>query len=113
MAEHYKLEKLIYFYPNLSIIVEDILKKAKSNLIILFGSYAKFIAKKDSDIDLFIETTRRKQKALIESINSKIRVKIGKFDKTNLLIKEIIKDHIILKGVELFYEKTGFFKENL
>ncbi len=109
-AERYKLIKLLQEYPELSIIVEDILKRIKANMIILFGSYAKFTSKRDSDIDLYIETINKKTKEEIESINSKIRGKIGKFDMGSLLIKEIVKSHVILKGVEVFYEKTKFFE---
>jgi len=109
-AERYKLIKLLKKYPELSIIIEDVLKKSKENLVILFGSYAKFKAKKRSDIDIYIETRERKAKEKIEEINSKISVKIGLFERKSLLIKEIIKHHIVLKGVELFYEKTEFFE---
>ena len=109
-AEHYKLTKLIRAYPKLSVIIEDILTNSSDNLIILFGSYAKFIPKTESDIDVYIETENKKIKKKLESINSKIRVKMGRFDKKSPLIKEIINNHIIIKGIEQFYEKTEFFK---
>ncbi len=109
-AERYKLMKLLKRYPELTIIVDELLKKNKEELIILFGSYAKFHVKPESDIDIYVETRSRKSKEEIESVNSKISVKIGDFDINSLLIKEIIKNHIILKGVEKFYEKTKFFE---
>jgi len=109
-AERYKQIKLLKRYPELNVIVDDILKKSDEKLIIIFGSYAKFSAKKDSDIDVFVETKRRKVKDEIESVHSKINVKIGEFNLNSPLIKEIIKNHIILRGVEEFYEKIGFFK---
>lgn len=109
-AERYKLIKLLKQYPQLSIIFEDVLKKCKEKLIILFGSYAKFAARKESDIDLFIETRNRKTKEEIELIHSKLRVKIGSLDKSSYLIKEIMKDHVILKGAEEFYEKIKTFE---
>ena len=108
-AERYKLIKLLKKYPELSIIIDELLKKSKEKLIVLFGSYAKFLAKADSDIDIYVETTERKVKDELESVYSKIEVKIGGFDLDSELIKEIIKNHIILKGVEDFYEKTKFF----
>jgi len=46
----------------------------------------------------------------VESIHSRIKVKFGDFDLSSNLIKEIIKNHVILKGVEEFYEKTKFFE---
>lgn len=108
-AEHYKLIKLLRKYLELSVIVEDVVKKCDEKLIVIFGSYAKFTAKKDSDIDLFVETGDRRVEEELESIHSKINVKIGEFDLSSPLIKEIIKNHVILRGVEDFYEKTGFF----
>jgi len=109
-AERYKLLKLLKKYPESSVIIEDILKKCEERLVILFGSYAKFTAKKDSDIDLYVEARSWKIKEEIESIHSRIKVKVGDFNTSSQLIKEIIKNHIILRGVEEFYEKTKFFE---
>lgn len=104
-AELHKLIKLLRHNPELSIIFEEILKKTDEKLIILFGSYAKGLAKKDSDIDIYIETKSRNVKKTIEEIHSKINVKIGTFDTKSPLIKEIIKDHVIIRGIEIFYDK--------
>ena len=108
-AERYKLSQLVKRYPALAVIIEEVLKKTDVRPIILFGSYAKFSAKEDSDIDVYVETSRKKEKEAIESINSKIRVKTGDFNPGSLLIKEIIKNHVIIRGVEDFYEKAKFF----
>jgi len=109
-AEFYKLSKLLSKYPNLSIILEDAKKNAPKGMIILFGSYAKGTAKEDSDIDIYIETTDNKIKNKVQELNTKLSIKTGKFDLNSLLIKEIIKNHVIVRGVEDYYEKTGFFK---
>ena len=61
-----------------------------------------------SDIDIFVETEKREIKKELELINSRLSIKIGKYDKKNLLIKEIEKNHVIIKGGELFYEKFEF-----
>ncbi|MGD2072375.1 MAG: nucleotidyltransferase domain-containing protein [Candidatus Thorarchaeota archaeon] len=108
-AERYKQIKLLKKYPELSVIAEDILKECHEDLIVIFGSYAKFTAEKNSDIDVYVETKDRKVKDRLESIHSRISVKIGNFDVKSPLIKEIIKHHMILKGVEEFYEKIKFF----
>ena len=110
-AEIYKLSKLIEKYPELGVILEDIKNSLPELMIILFGSYAKGIAKQESDIDIYIETANKSIKEKIKGINSKINVKIGKFDTNSLLIKEIIKNHVILRGVEQFYEKSRFFEQ--
>jgi predicted nucleotidyltransferase len=108
-SEIYKLSKIVEKYANLGIIFEEI-KKITGGMILLFGSYAKGNAKEDSDIDIYIETENRRVKSKVEEINSKISVKIGKFDLDSLLIKEIIKNHIIIRGLEEYYEKTKFFE---
>lgn len=108
-AEHYKLMKLLKKYPELGVIVEDLLKKCNQKLLILFGSYAKFVADGNSDIDVFVEARNGSAKEELESVHSKVSVKIGKFDLDSPLIKEILKNHVILRGVEDFYGKTRFF----
>ena len=42
----------------------------------------------------------------MKDIDSRLSVKIGRYDKESLLIKEIQKSHIVIKGVEEYYEKT-------
>jgi predicted nucleotidyltransferase len=111
IAERYKLIKLLKQYPEFSIIMDNILRACGEKLIVLFGSYSKGLAKKDSDIDIYVETENRKIKDKIESLHSKIKVKLGRFNTDSQLIKEIIKNHVILKGEEEFYEKTRFFDQ--
>lgn len=107
-SEIYKLNSMITKYPELMIIIEELLNKIDAKLIVIFGSYAKFKAKKDSDIDVYIETNNRNIKKAAESIHSKINAKLGHFDLKSNLIKEIIKDHVIIRGFEEFYEKQFF-----
>lgn len=108
-TEHYKLNKTLKKYPHLRRIIKKIQENKKINLTILFGSYAKRLAKKDSDIDIYIETKNKKIKQDLERLDSKLSVKIGKYDKTNLLIKEIEKNHVIIKGVEDYFKNNQFF----
>jgi predicted nucleotidyltransferase len=110
-AEIHKLNNLLKKHPELSVIFEDIKKNFLRGMIILFGSYAKGIPKEDSDIDIYLETNNNDTKNKIKEIHSKLSIKIGKFDTKSLLIKEIIKNHIIIRGLEDFYERTDFFKE--
>lgn len=110
-AEIHKLNKLLKKYPELTIIFEEIKKNFKKGMIILFGSYAKETPKKNSYIDIYLETKNKNIKEKIQEINSKINVKIGEFNTNSLLIKEIIKNHIIIKGLEEFYERVNISKE--
>ncbi len=110
VSEHHKLINILNKYPVLRNICLKIKDNHKINLAILFGSYAKYKADKDSDIDIYIETRNSKIKEEVKLLNSKISIKIGVYDPRNLLIKEIEKNHIILKGVEKYYEKNKFFE---
>lgn len=110
-AEIYKMNKLLNKYPKLSVIFEDIKNNFPKGMIILFGSYAKGIVKENSDIDIYIETENKGVRNKIKELHSKLSIKTGRFDMNSLLIREIIKNHVIIRGVEDFYERTGFFKE--
>lgn len=108
-AERYKLLKLFRKYPDIVVIADGLMRKLHDGMIVLFGSYARFSAKKGSDIDVYIGTSDKKAKEIAESLNSRINAKIGSFDTNSYLIREIIKNHVIIRGVEEFYEKAGIF----
>jgi len=109
MAEMYQLNRWIEKYPRLRKIVDAVQKNNNIKLSILFGSYAKGIPKDNSDIDVYIEGKDRKLKEELSLVDSNLSIKIGDFDLDNLLVKEIIKNHVIIKGAERYYGKTGFF----
>jgi len=105
MAEHHKLLQLLKKYPELRKTIETIKNNKSINLAVLFGSYAKGTANKDSDIDIYIETENKNIKQELEALDSKLSIKTGRYEKQNLLIKEIEKNNIIIKGVEKYYER--------
>lgn len=104
-AERYKLNLFLEKYPKLNILFDDIIKTAGKHMILLFGSYAKFDSNINSDIDIYINSSVHSLKEKVESLNSRLSVKLGEFNQNSLLIKEIIKNHIILRGAEEFYEE--------
>lgn len=108
VAEWYVLGGLIEEAPHLRSIIRAIQEREDIPLAVLFGSYAKGTADQKSDIDLYIETDDREVKRELERTHSRLSVKIGSWDPENLLIQEIVKNHVILKGVERYYEKTAF-----
>lgn len=110
ISENYNLLMTLKKYPSLRNIIEKIQGNPKIRLAILFGSYSKGNPKKDSDIDIYIESKDLRLKKEIENIDTRLSVKIGEYDKSNLLIKEIEKNHIIIKGVEDYYERNKFFE---
>lgn len=106
-AEIYKFDRFIKKHPELKREIIE-LKKIPA-MVLVFGSYAKGNEKPDSDIDIFIETRDAKMKNAASKLNGKFSVKTGTYDKNDLLIKEIEKNHVIIKGFEVFYEKNRFF----
>lgn len=111
MTENYKLIHLLKNYPYLRRIIEKIQEDKRIKLAVLFGSYVKGLANEKSDIDIFIETDKRKIKQELKTIDSKLSIKIGKYEKNSLLVKEIEKHHVIIKGIEEYYEKNKFFEK--
>jgi len=76
-------------------------------ILVVFGSYANFSANEKSDLDVLIMGKHQEVKDLEELYNLKINiVKVDKkrLNKEDVMIKEIIKNHIILKGIEGFIE---------
>ena len=114
-----KIEKKNDLYNSnkeLKIILEDFVKSAESLItpisIVLFGSYAKVTATKESDIDILLIS---KTKTGIDKTTKEVYAKYGKEinaivmtsedfkrQKDKALIKEVIKDHYVLYGVEKF-----------
>lgn len=109
ITEKYSLLQTIVKYPELRSIIEKIQREKRIKLAVLFGSYAKGLAGKDSDVDVFIETKNTNLKRELALIDSKLSIKIGTYNKETNLIKEIDKNHVIIKGIEYYYEKNQFF----
>jgi predicted nucleotidyltransferase len=108
-AELYKQSRAITTHPLLRGVVKAVLDVSDIRLALIFGSYAKGTPHQDSDIDLFIETAQREIKINFQKQFSILNVKTGQFDIGNSLIREIISDHIIVKGVEEYFEKVRIF----
>lgn len=117
-----EIEKKENFYitnKELKLILEDFVKSLEPQIkniitIILFGSYAKGTATKESDIDILLI---RKERIEIEKITKEIYAKYGKEitpilmlvndfkeQKDKSMIKEMIKNHYVLYGVENFVD---------
>ena len=116
LSEIEKKNDLYNSNKELKIILEDFVKMTESIVnpisIVLFGSYAKGTATKESDIDILLIS---RIKVGIDKITKEIYAKYGKEinpvmmtsedfkrQKDKVIIKEIIKDHYVLYGVEKF-----------
>ena len=98
ILEHYKVLKLVSQWPNLRKLIQFIQNSKKIKKAIIFGSYAKFRATKNSDIDLYLDSTDSQLKNEIELLSEKVSLQTGKISKENPLFTEILNNHIILKG---------------
>jgi len=94
MEEHIKLKELF-----------EKLEEKTSGILIVFGSYAKDIEKRDSDLDILvigeIENIKELENSFKIDLNI-VKIKQDKFNKNEPFIKEIMENHIILKGAEKF-----------
>ena|SRR3989338_7606411 len=109
----------------LNIIKQEIDKKTNTvyDTILIFGSYGKDKQRTNSDIDLLCiipEGKRREQyeqemHSILKLLHYKIDVNIltekefinGKKEQTMNIIKEVIPNHIILRGAEQFHYLLG------
>jgi len=111
IAELEKQSRIIGRYPVIRSVLRSVFDLPGIRLAILYGSYAKGRAEKESDIDIFIETQDTDIKKQLEQRHSRLSVKIGMFDLSDPLVREMVKDHVIIRGVEEYIDKTGFFSK--
>ena len=81
------------------------LEERTEGILIIFGSYANFSANEKSDLDVFVMGKIKDVEDLEEIYNLKINIvksNENKFDRKEHLVREIIKNHILLKGIEDF-----------
>ena len=108
-------KKKEFFEKNkdIKLISDEILKNVPEAFIVaLFGSYAKNTQTKESDIDVFILTDKKIDPTeLVRSISSIYNKEISpiimnrnalKNQKNKTVIREIIKNHVIIAGFEEF-----------
>lgn len=110
MYEQKKVILVIKKYPRLRRIIEQVRRHPEIRLAIIFGSYANDTATSSSDMDLYIETKNKNIKEELIQLDSKLSIKLGVLAGLPLA-KEIEKNHLIIKGVEEFYEKPSVFTQ--
>lgn len=115
IVEIQKRDNFVQKYKVLKLIMDDVLKDIQNECLVnitIFGSVAKEQARKESDIDLLIITTKKQE---YPSVIRKIHAEYGKmlsiisFTEKELqqrmnepLIQQIIKDHIVFFGFDYF-----------
>ena len=102
------MSEKIYTIEEIKKILSEILKDKPVYQVILFGSYAKKNATKDSDIDLIIDTkSKLKGFALLKlicQIEEKLQKEIDGFEKYEIVENSLIYKEIRKTGV-IVYEK--------
>ena len=102
------MSEKIYTIEEIKKILSEILKDKPVYQVILFGSYAKKNATKDSDIDLIIDTkSKLKGFALLKlicQIEEKLQKEIDGFEKYEIVENSLIDKEIRKTGV-IVYEK--------
>ena len=112
-VEQYK--SIAFMEKNL--LVKEVIEKISTfinGIGIIFGSYAKGISNKESDLDIFVVGDYEKKETTKVSRNLGIEISIKcyplkTFEKNvnqDILIKEVLKNHIIFKNTELFIQKV-------
>ena len=104
-----EIERKINFLEKYKKLKDLFLKieERSEGILIIFGSYANFSANEKSDLDIFVIGSIKDVEDLGEIYNLKINIiksNKKKFDKNDHIIKEIIKNHILLKGIEDFIQ---------
>jgi predicted nucleotidyltransferase len=104
MVEHEALIELLERTPMLRRIIERV-QAHEPVLAILFGSYANGTQRRESDIDLYLETSDRTVRDAIKRIDSRLHVIIGSFEQSPLRT-EIEANHVIICGAERYEALT-------
>lgn len=113
LTEQYK--RIQFFNTNHAI--KEILEKTDDSfqgIVVIFGSYAKGIQKEDSDLDLFIVGTVDQKKVIDIGNTYGIDINIKSYPLTifekelqdDILLKEIVENHILIKDAEEFVRKV-------
>ncbi len=112
-VEQYK--SIAFMEKNL--LVKEVIEKINpfiDGIGIIFGSYAKGISTKESDLDIFVAGHYEKEEIKKVSRNLGIEISIKcyplkTFEKNinqDILLKEVLKNHIVFKNTELFIKKV-------
>ena len=102
------MNEKIYSIEEIKKILKDVFKNMPVYQVILFGSYAKKSADKDSDLDFIIDTRETlmgfKLYSLITKIEEAFKKPVDAFEKTEIIKNSKIDKEIQRTGV-VVYEK--------
>ncbi len=101
--------RTINFYKK-NLLIKEIMYKIKplcKGMLIVFGSYAKGLQKKDSDVDIFLagECNAKEIQKIQDAYGIALNIKQYSLNKLSLddhLVKEVITDHIFINNCDEF-----------
>lgn len=108
-------EKEIFFkkYPKLKPILEQIAKEIKGiEFLLIYGSYARLSAEKDSDIDILITgkiKNKEKIREILVSLSMEVNIKIETLTIFKKRINEALHQQILKENI-LIYDSGSFIK---
>jgi predicted nucleotidyltransferase len=113
LVEHYKA--ITFLEQNL--LLKEIIEKISPSINgigIIFGSHVKGIAKKDSDLDLFVVGSYSKDEIKKNSKIYGLEISVKCYPESifrknlnrDIFIKEILKNHVVFKGAEKFISEV-------
>jgi len=100
-----------------NLLVKEAIEKISpfiNGIGIIFGSYAKGISNKESDLDIFVAGNYEKEEIKKVSINLGVEISVkcyplDTFEKNisqDILLKEMLKNHIVFINIEQFIQKV-------
>lgn len=106
-----KKEKMFDKYPELRAVFEQLAKEAKGiEFLLVYGSYARLAAEKDSDLDVLIVGNIKNKERIREifvTLKMEVSVKIETFNDFAKRIKDALHQQIIKEGI-LIYDSGKF-----
>ena len=119
MVEIYKTSKFLVKYTKLFSFLREIAKLNINGLIVIFGSFAKSEATKNSDLDILIIGDKKEK---VEKIKYLLPCKLHCVELTNknfidglnkkdFFVKEILENHIILTSTSKWINILGQYYE--
>jgi len=114
LAETYKRTIFLDKHPRINSLISNL----DADIIIIFGSYAKGLEKSGSDIDLFIigDYDKKVVEDFENTYNISVDIKkynIGVLKSTDVLMREVIRNHVIISGTQRVVRQILSLKHQL
>jgi len=111
LAENYKKIRFLEQKPLIKQIIEKIMPFV-DGVMVVFGSYAKNLEKNNSDLDIFVIGSHKRQKIKEVSNTYGIKINVKQYGSKlfemkwseDILVREVLNNHILIKGTEQFID---------